>query len=529
MTGPTHVHDRYDEPDQLRDQIDRLLCHRGAIALGIVLGLLGGAALALTQAHTYTSTSEVLVRSTADPFGTVSVGADNQISMGTEQQIAAGAAVAVRAARALGQADSKAAALGEDLRITSRAKSQVLRFTFTARTPQNAARGANAFAEAYLADRKVRNEAAVQRAGRSVEEQIKAVQAKKKDAGDAVEQALQTELDALHRRIVEINSRDIDGGDIVRRGEVPARPSGPGWTTLLVLGLAGGLALGILLAWLRSALDTRVRSAQEARAALRTPVLGLLPREADEDDALLSVGHRGGDRAQTYRALAHRLRRTGLSAGLGRVLVVAPRRGAATEEVAVNLAAALAECGEEVLLVDADPGTPALTTRLPLLPDDARTPREASLPEGSRLVDAGTAGRFACWSGGGTGAPGPAGGSAAVHRMPTEGEARTALVVTPPLLEDADALALAQRADGVLLVAGLGATRREDLERAHELIDCSGGTVLGTVLDGGRRQDPLHAVQAVLRRRPARGPQAEPATPVVALPAQDETLTASRG
>ncbi|MFD0542765.1 hypothetical protein ACFQ1B_05995 [Streptomyces mexicanus] len=324
MTGPTHVHDRYDEPDQLRDQIHRLLCHRGAIALGIVLGLLGGAALALSRAHTYTSTSEVLVRSTADPFGTVSVGADNQISMGTEQQIAAGAAVAVRAARALGQADSRAAALGKDLRITNRAKSQVLRFTFTARTPQNAARGANAFAEAYLADRKVRNEAAVQRAGRSVEEQIKAVQAKKKGAGDAVENALQTELDALHRRLVEINSRDTDGGDIVRRGEVPVRPAGPGWATLLVLGLAGGLALGILLAWLRSALDTRVRSVQEARAALRTPVLGLLPREADEDDALLSVGHRGGDRAQTYRALAHRLRRTGMSAGLGRVLVVAP-------------------------------------------------------------------------------------------------------------------------------------------------------------------------------------------------------------
>ncbi|MBC2864591.1 hypothetical protein H1R13_06160 [Streptomyces mexicanus] len=529
MTGPTHVHDRYDEPDQLRDQIRRLLCHRGAIALGVVLGLLGGAALALSRSHTYTSTSEVLVRSTADPFGTVSVAADNQVSMGTEQQIAAGAAVAVRAARALGQADGKAAALGKDLRITNRAKSQVLRFTFTARTPQNAARGANAFAEAYLADRKVRNEAAAQRAGRSVQEQIKAVQAKKKDAGDAVEKALQTELDALHRRMVEINSRDTDGGDIVRRGEVPARPSGPGWTTLLVLGLAGGLALGILLAWLRSALDTRVRSAQEARAALRTPVLGLLPREADEDDALLRVGHRGGDRAQTYRALAYRLHRTGLSAGLGRVLVVAPRHGAATEEVAVNLAAALAECGEEVLLVDADPGTPALTTRLPLLPDDARTPREASLPEGSRLVDAGTAGRFACWSGGGTGAPAPAGGSAAVHRMPTESDARTAVVVTRPLLEDADALALAQRADGVLLVAGLGTTRREDLERAHELIDCSGGTVLGTVLDAGRRQDPLRAVQAVLRRRPGRGPQAGPTTPVVALPAQDETLTVSRG
>ncbi|AKN74894.1 hypothetical protein QR97_38995 [Streptomyces sp. PBH53] len=527
MTGPIHVYDRYDEPDQLRDQLRRLLRHRAVIALGIVLGLLGGAALAFSRAHTYTSTSEVLVRSTADPFGTVSVAADNQVSMGTEQQIAASAAVAVRAARLMGRADATAATLGKDLRITNRAKSQVLRFEFTARTPGRAARGANAFAEAYLADRKARNEAAVQRAGRSVQQQIKAVQAaKEKDEDEAVDKAVQSELDTLHKRIVEINSRDTVGGDIVRRGEAPARPAGPGWAVLLTLGLASGLALGILLAWLRSALDSRVRSADEARAALRAPVLGLLPPEPDEDAPLLTVGHQGGDRAETCRALAYRLRRTGLPAGAGRVLVVSPRRGAATEEVAVNLAAAFAECGDQVLLVDADPGTPALTTRLPLLPDDARTPEEASLPEGSRLVDAGAAGRFACCAGGGTGGPAQPGGSAAVHRLLPGPDSRAAVVVTRPLLEHADALAVAQRVDGVLLVAGLDTTRRDDLKRAYELVDCSGATLLGAVLDAGR---PRGRLRALLRRRPGRRPEAEPVTPVVELPAQDETLTVSRG
>ncbi|MEU6599915.1 hypothetical protein [Streptomyces flaveolus] len=527
MTGPIHLYDRYDEPDQLRDQLRRLLRHRVVIALGIVLGLLGGAALAVSRAHTYTSTSEVLVRSTADPFGTVSVAADNQVSMGTEQQIAASTAVAVRAARLMGQAAGKAAALEDDLRITNQAKSQVLRFEFTARTPGRAARGANAFAEAYLADRKARNEAAVQRATRSVQQQIKTVEAaQRKDTEDDTAKALQSQLDTLHKRIVDINSRDIEGGDIVRRGEAPRRPSVPGWPTLLALGLAGGLALGILLAWLRSALDTRVRSADDLRGALRTPVLGLLPGR-DEDDDLLTVGRQGGDRAETLRALAYRLRRTGLPAGAGRLLVVAPRHGAATEEVSVNLAAALAECGDEVLLVDADPGTPALTERLPLLPDDARTPEDASaLPDGSRLVDAGTAGRFACCAAGGTGSPGRPGGSAAVHRLPAGSDSRTTVVVARPLLEHADALALAQRVDGILLVAGLGTTRRDDLRRVHELIECSGGTLLGAVLDSGRRRGRL---RAVLRRRPARRPEAETATPVVELPAQDDTLSVSRG
>ncbi|TVZ80761.1 hypothetical protein [Streptomyces sp. BK340] len=529
MTGPFHFDDRYDEPDQLRDQLRRLLRHRAVIALGIVLGLLGGAALAQARAHTYTSTSEVLVRSTTDPFGTVAVAADNQVSMGTEQQIAASAAVAIRAAHTLGQPASHAGALQDRLRVTNPAKSQVLRFEFTANSPGRAARGANAFADAYLADRKGRNDAAVQRATQGVEQQIAAVtkQAKKQtDDGESTDSAAQSEITTLHKRVSDINSRDTTGGDIVRSGEAPTRPSGPGMSTLLVLGLASGLALGILLAWLRSALDSRVRSADEVRAALRAPVLGMLPTRA-RGDALLTVGRTSSDRTEAYRALAYRLRRTGLPSGAGRLLVVAPRRGAATGEVAVNLAAALAECGDEVLLVDADPGTPGLATRMPLVPDDARTTEEEALPEGSLVVDAGTAGRFVCRSGGSTGSQVQAGVSAAIHRVlpAADSGSGSVVVVTRPLLEHADALAVAQRVDGVLLVTDLDATRRDDLKRAHELIDCSGGNLLGAVLDCRARG----RLRAALRRRPERRPAVEPAMPIVELPAQDDTLTVSRG
>ncbi|GGV63748.1 hypothetical protein [Streptomyces thermoviolaceus] len=526
VTGPNPVPDRYDEPDQLRDQLRRLLCHRAAIALGVALGLLGGAALAFVRTPVYTSASEVLVRSTADPYGTVTVAADNQISMGTEQQIAAGAAVAARAARTLGRPAGDAAALGRHLRVGHRPKSQVLRFEFTDSSPRRAARAADAFAEAYLADRKVRNEAAAQRAARSVEQQIQAVQQdkKQKNAGEAVQRALQTELDTLHRRMVEIKSRDTDGGYVVRHAAVPTRPAGPGRPALLALGGASGLALGILLAWLCSALDTRVRSAGDVRAALRSPVLGLLPAgpgdEPDGGTGPLKVGHRGGDRAESHRALAYRLHRTGPSGGPGGILVVAPRRDAATEEIAVNLAAALTECGRQVLLVDADSDTPPVTARLPLLPDDARPSGQPAPPEGSRLVDAGTAGHFACRTT----------GDGTVHRLPAAAsQERTTVVLARPVLEHADALSAAQRVDGVLLVAGLGTTRREDLRRAAELIDCSGGTLLGAVLDTDRRPDRLRSALAALRSRTVRRPATTPPdTPVVTLPAQDETLTAAR-
>ncbi|MER6917564.1 hypothetical protein ABT314_00505 [Streptomyces spiralis] len=70
MPSPTHLDDRYDEPDQLRDQVRQLLTYRATITLAIAVGLLGGLLLALLRPDGYSATSDVLVRSRMDPaFG----------------------------------------------------------------------------------------------------------------------------------------------------------------------------------------------------------------------------------------------------------------------------------------------------------------------------------------------------------------------------------------------------------------------------------------------------------------------------
>ncbi|MFJ8588904.1 hypothetical protein ACIRD2_30205 [Streptomyces sp. NPDC093595] len=540
MTSPPSHDDRYDEPDQLRDQMRRVLRYRTTIAAGVVLGLLGGLLLVLLRAGSYSTTSEVLVRSRTDPFSTFGVAADNQVSMGTERQIALSAAVATRAAEALRQ-PSRAEALLPDLRVTNPPDTQILRFAYTAGTAKRAARVANAFADAYLADRQDRTEAMVRRMTSGLEQQIAALTKRisaKADEAASPTAGLRDQIGVLQKRVSDIRAYDTSGGDVVRRAEPPAQPSGPGPAWLIGVGLLSGLLLGVVLACLRSALEPRVRSVGEVQRALGAPVLGILPAPETDDADLLQVGRVGGSRAEAYRTLAFRLRNG--EDGAGTLLVVAPKQDPNAEAAAVNLAAAFAESGDDVLLVEATAGTADLSARLPLAADDSGADGgPAGLPEGAVAVDADTAGRLVLLpdSRGTTGGTKPA-YPVVTRALSSADSGMTALVITRPLLEHADGLTVAQRVDGVLVVGGLDHSRRDDLKRVRELINCSGGRIVGAVLDSGVRRGLLsRALDGDWGRRrkdrepsPSTTPSAPAGDVVGELPApvQDDTLRVSR-
>lgn len=497
MTSSASFDDRYGEPDQLRDQLRQLLRYRVTIALGIVLGLLGGLLLILLRAGHYTSTGEVLVRSTVDPFSTFGVSVDNQVSMGTEQQIALSATVAARAAQALRE-PSHADALLEELRVSNPPHTQILRFEYTAGTPKRAAQVTNAFVDAYLADRKERNDATVARMTSSLKQQLAPLTRKNAaEAGKPGSAALREQINALQKRITDFESRDTTGGDVVRKAEPPERPAGPGSAALIGLGLMGGLVLAVVLAWLRAALEPRVRSVSEVQGALGAPVLAILPGTG-ADTELLEVGRVASSRAEAYRTLAFQLRHGDARTAGGTLLVVAAKQDHDAEATAVNLAAAFAEAGEDVLLVDATASTPGLAARLPLLTEDSGDDAASlRLLDGRAVVDAGTAGRITLCPDRRGATTGDIPMSPMVARaLSCAASGTSSVVVTRPLLEHADGLAVAQRVDGVLIVGGVEHTRRDDLRQVRELISCSGGRIVGAVLCRGTRRSLLRGVLA---------------------------------
>jgi Mrp family chromosome partitioning ATPase len=253
------------------------------------------------------------------------------------------------------------------------------------------------------------------------------------------------------------------------------------------------------------------------------------------------VGRVASSRAEAYRTLAFHLRHGDAGTAGGTLLVVAPKHDHDTEAAAVNLAAAFAEFGEDVLLVDATASTPGLAARLPLLTEEAEDDADPHRPlDGRVVVDAGTAGRITLSPDRRGATTGDIPMSPMVARaLPAAASGRSLVVVTRPLLEHADGLAVAQRADGVLIVGVMDHTRRDELRQVRELINCSGGRIVGAVLCTGARRSPLRAALDGVRRPgssavPAARADAAEGPSVISQSqqgssAQDDTLTASKG
>ncbi|MCY0933507.1 polysaccharide biosynthesis tyrosine autokinase [Streptomyces sp. H34-S4] len=534
-----------DEPDLLRDQFRQLLRYRRLIGAGVGIGLLGGVYLGVSTADTYVATADIVLRApTDDPFNP-SLAPDKAINIGSERQVALSSSIANEAAKKLGVSATDFSALRAGLQVTNPPQTMVLRFTYTAATPAEAAKRANAMTEAYLLKRQEALDVTRDKMVKGYQGQREPVAKQLEDlakqvsgmpAGPARDAAYasktdqQSKINTLNGNIAKLQALDMTPGRVTSAAVPPHGADGPGLAMSLALGAAVGLALGLLGAWVRLVFDPAPRSEGDVARALRAPVLGSLPRGKADGGPLLAAGEEDPRLAEEFRSVAFRLAYDARFADRRRLLVVAPRGSSEiAAAVAVNLAASFAETGKDVLLIEADLRTPVLASQLPT--DAAGRPRwsqsqgaagaqgEAEWPDGRQLlVDAGESGTFDLIPGERVRNVPRALTSQRASRLISEADSpnSTVVVLAPPVLSYADALALVDRVDGVLVVCNPGAVRRTDLSRIRELISGAGGTVLGAVLHAPLPGDKKRG----LGRKPkGGGPAAEEPRPAPASPA----------
>jgi capsular exopolysaccharide synthesis family protein len=268
--------------------------------------------------------------------------------------------------------------------------------------------------------------------------------------------------------------------------DLPLEPSSPNPALNLAAGLFLGLLLGAATAIARDRLDRSVKDADQAAELAGAPAIAVILRDNE-----LRTRHRFEPGSYSRGAEAYRQLQTNLQFldvdHPPRVLMISsalPAEGKTT--VAVNLALALAEAGQKVVIVEADLRRPRVTSYLGMLGDVGLT---------NILAGQATAGDVAQPYGDGSlvviasgpKAPNPAQLLASGNMSTLLDELRAAydyvILDAPPVLPVADSTGLAVLADGVLLSIRHGSTTREQLQRTRDTLDRVGATTFGVVLN----------------------------------------------
>ena len=272
---------------------------------------------------------------------------------------------------------------------------------------------------------------------------------------------------------------------VEQRASVPDKAITPKTALNIAIGLTVGLLLGIGLAILRGLIDNTVKARETIEEITGTGLVGSIPFDKERrKEAAISFDNDNSPIAEEFRKLRTNLQFLAVD-NPPRVIVVTssmPNEGKTT--TAINIALALAESEHNVVLVGGDMRRPKLEDYLGLIEEVGFS---TVLAGRASLDDTLQRTRFPRLTVLASGAipPNPSEllGSLAAKKVLNELRAKFDYVVidSSPLLAVTDGAILAACADGVLIMARFGATKREQLVQAVGSLEDVGARLLGAV------------------------------------------------
>ena len=376
--------------------------------------------------------------------------------------------------------------------------SNIGEITVRARRAREAQQIADAWGNAFIALRRQADQNKLGDAIGLLEQRLDALPAAEANSEIARQSREQLQRLELLRSVQDGNA------EVVVPAGLPEEPFTPRTRRTVIIAVILGALLGVGLASVRRALDRRVKDPDDVGAILGLPVLGQISAAAFAEAGSLVPGNAGEAdvwrSTEEFRTLATSLRYIGDPKHRRSIAITsaAPDEGKTT--VVSNLAVALARAGRRTAVIDGDLRRGRLHSYFGIDPNAGLAsvaagitpPREAWAhvplePAESELLVMPA----------GPPPPDPVQiiESRAVSQLVRD--ARKAfecvLVDTPPVLVVSDALAFARRVDAVLLVARLGKTTRDHLERLATALDQVGVRPVGVVVTGVRRKRAYYA------------------------------------
>jgi capsular exopolysaccharide synthesis family protein len=465
-----------------------------------VLGVVVPTALfySFQQVPLYESTSEVLVRPVnLDPTQPGTTGAF--VNLLTEERIASSSAVAGIASDRLG------GSIRATIDVTPVEGTQSLLFEAVSRSPEDAQRTAQAFADAYLEFRRQEVLADLEIASRPIQERLDEINQQVEDVqrrlleenlSEADRGALLSQFSSLLAQRGSLEERlndlvlpeNINVGDVLQDAPFPFGPFSPDHARTLTFAVFVGLSLGVGIAFLRDRLDVRVRGKDDLEERVGVPTLGVIPRDPQfthDSPTLLTFLDPDSPASEAFRVLGTRLVMSASELGAKSIMVTSATEGEGKTLTVANLGVTLARAGKRVVLVSADLQRAELEEYFAVEPGAGLTD---VLTGKSPLQEA-------MWAGSVENLHVLRRGPAPMSKDPVmnpesiskvlatfQQHADFILIDSAPLLGMSDPIALAIAADAILVVADARRSDQSALNEVRLLLERIGTPIIGSVL-----------------------------------------------
>jgi succinoglycan biosynthesis transport protein ExoP len=449
------------------------------------------------QQDQYSASASLLFRNPGfaeDLFGTTptTTGTDPTREAATNEKLVGLKVVGVRAARHLPGLSPKE--VSSMVSVSSDGEADVVSVTATSHEPAQARLVADTFARQFIAFRTETEKSKLLQAQRLAEQEFGRLSPEQQEGARG--QALSRGAEKLGI----LASLQTGNAELVQPAELPTSPSSPKPVRNTILGAIIGLLLGIGLAFLFEQLNRRLRDPEEVQGAFELPVLGTIP----ESKAIMAT-NRGAAAPElpfmeneAFRMLRASLQYFNVDREIHSVLVTSYGAGVGKSTTAWNLAR-VASTSTKVVLLETDlrnssiakqhglvlgPGLAEVLTHQVDL-DAAIQSKPIAVPSnGSGQATAPAMDVIVA----GSHPPNPAEltESEALRDVIAQLRERYELVVidTAPVGVVADAFPLMREVDGVIAVARMGQTTRDQADHLTEQMRRMGAPVLGVVANG---------------------------------------------
>ncbi len=494
---------------ELRDYLNVIRARKWVIIQAVVIVTLTALAVSFLQPKTYEGTALVLISekgSSASVFGDLlpQLSAQPERAMQTQVQLMQIRPIAEATIKKL-DLQTAPDALLKTVTVAAIGQTNLVKITVTGADAKQAALIANTMAEEYVDSSRAAQRASLADAADEVQKRLDQAEADILDLGKRVSESgksdqLTAELQiatgtytTLAEKLeqLRINERLESGpGRVVSAAVVDVSVVSPNPLRNAVLGLAVGLVFGVGMAVLYDYLDNTIKSTEESEKLFGAPVLGTVPMDAMEKGQkrrLTIVQAPGSAAAEAYRVLRNSLDFINFQHDMRSIMVTSAAPGEGKSTVAANLAAALAQAGNKVVLVSVDFRRPTTeqffnVNNMIGLSDvliGTHSLKAALQRPGDEQLLVLTAGKMP---------PNPSEllGSTKMQEVVKSLQewGDWIIIDTPPLLAVADAAAVARWTDGVLMVTQAGVSTREAGKKAVELLGKVGAKITGVVVWG---------------------------------------------